>query len=60
MMAVAKNNAITMAIASGGSLGFSTADAANLDGSAIVLSAGSNIADTGSGNPLTEPSGKGA
>lgn len=52
MVAVPKNNAITMAIASSGSIGFPIADAANLDGSTIVLSAGSNIADSGTGNPV--------
>jgi len=52
MVAVPKNNAISMAISSGGSIGFDVADAANIDGNQIVLSAGSNIADTGSGNPV--------
>ncbi|MDP9056871.1 MAG: hypothetical protein M3N34_06010, partial [Pseudomonadota bacterium] len=52
MVAVPKNNAITMAISSGGSIGFDVADAANVDGNQIVLSAGSNIADTGTGNPV--------
>ncbi len=52
MVAVPKNNAISMAIASSGSIGFAVADAAKLDGDQIVLSAGSNIADAGSGNPV--------
>ncbi len=52
MVAVPKNNAVSMAIAAGGSIGFAVADAAKVDGNEIVLSAGSNIADTGSGNPV--------
>jgi len=52
MMAVPKNNAITMAIESSGSIGFDVAGAASLDGNAIVLSAGRNIADSGTGNPI--------
>lgn len=56
LMAVPKNSAITMAIQSGGSLGFAIASAANVSGNAIVLSGGRNIADTGTGNPITGPS----
>ncbi|CDO36499.1 MBG domain-containing protein [Novosphingobium sp. KN65.2] len=52
MVAVPKNNAITMAIESSGSIGFDVAGAASLDGNTIVLSAGHNIADSGSGNPI--------
>lgn len=52
MVAVPKNNAVTMAIQSGGQIGFDIAGAANLDGNAIVLSAGYNIADTGTGSPI--------
>ncbi|WP_176594396.1 MBG domain-containing protein [Sphingobium sp. EM0848] len=52
MVAVPKNNAITMAIESSGSIGFDIAGAASLDGNTIVLSAGHNIADSGTGNPI--------
>ncbi|MEY2926797.1 MAG: hypothetical protein RL367_1274, partial [Pseudomonadota bacterium] len=52
MVAVPKNNAIIMAIESGGAIGFDVAGAANLDGNTIVLSAGHNIADSGSGDPI--------
>jgi len=63
MVAVPKNNAITMAISSGGSIGFDIAGAAQQDGNAVVLSAGSNINDTGTGagNPIVSgPAGSGA
>ena len=53
MVAVPKNNAITMAISSGGTIGFATAGAASMQGNEIVLSAGENIADTGVGNPAS-------
>lgn len=43
MVAVPKNDAITMAIKSGSTLGFSVAGAADVDGNAIVLSAGYDI-----------------
>ena len=56
LMAVPKNSAITMAIQSGGSLGFAIAGAANVSGNAIVLSGGRSITDTGTGNPITGPS----
>jgi hypothetical protein len=52
MVAVPKNNAISMAIQSGGSIGFDIAGAASLVGNTIVLSAGHNIADTGTGDPI--------
>jgi filamentous hemagglutinin family protein len=52
MVAVPKNNAITMAIQSGGQIGFDVAGAADVDGNAIVLSAGHNIQDSGRGNPI--------
>ena len=51
MVAIPKNNALTMAISSGGTLGFATAGAAAMNGNEIVLSAGENVNDTGSGNP---------
>ena len=43
MVAVPKNDAITMAIQSGSSLGFAVAGAADVDGNAIVLSAGFDV-----------------
>jgi hypothetical protein len=45
MVAVPKNDAITLAIKGGSALGFDVAGAANVDGNAIVLSAGYNIAN---------------
>ncbi len=44
MVAVPKNNAITMAITSGGTIGFAAAGAAARDGNAVILSAGDDIA----------------
>lgn len=43
MVAVPKNNAITMAIGGGGSLGFDVAGAANISGNSIILSSGYNV-----------------
>jgi hypothetical protein len=43
MVAVPKNQAITMAIASGSTLGFDVAGAADVDGNVVVLSAGYNV-----------------
>lgn len=43
MVAVPKNNAITIAIASGSQLGFDVAGAADVDGNSIVLSSGYNV-----------------
>jgi filamentous hemagglutinin family protein len=61
MVAVPKNNAISMAIESGGSIGFDVAGAASLVGNTIVLSAGHNIADTGTGDPIVAtPAGIGS
>ncbi|MDE2303207.1 MAG: hypothetical protein KGK11_11685, partial [Sphingomonadales bacterium] len=60
MVAVPKNNAITMAISAGGALGFAIADAANVSGDAIVLSAGGDVADItngGSSNPVVASAG---
>ncbi|MFN3472720.1 MAG: beta strand repeat-containing protein [Blastomonas sp.] len=52
MVAVPKNNAITMAIGSGSRLGFDIAGAANVVGNSIILSAGYDVfgdfVDTGS------------
>jgi hypothetical protein len=53
MVAVPKNDAITMAIASGSSLGFDIAGAADVTGNAIVLSAGQDVF---SGLPTLSPS----
>ncbi|WP_420907039.1 beta strand repeat-containing protein, partial [Tsuneonella rigui] len=43
MVAVPKNQLITLAIGRGSSLGFDVAGAANVDGNAVVLSAGYNV-----------------
>ncbi|NLR38544.1 hypothetical protein [Novosphingobium sp. ERW19] len=43
MVAVPKNDAITMAIGAGSSLGFDIAGAADVNGNTIVLSAGNNV-----------------
>ncbi|MBX9886055.1 MAG: hypothetical protein K2X68_13900 [Novosphingobium sp.] len=43
MAAVSRNEAITMAIKGGAELGFEVAGAANVDGNAVVLSAGSDL-----------------
>jgi filamentous hemagglutinin family protein len=43
MVAVPKNQLITLAIASGASLGFDIAGAADVSGNAVILSAGHNI-----------------
>ena len=45
LVAVPRNDAITMAIKSGSTLGFDVAGAANVDGNAIVLSAGFDVAN---------------
>lgn len=45
MVAVPRNDAITMAIKGGSTLGFDVAGAADVDGNAIVLSAGYNVAN---------------
>ncbi|MEO6580118.1 MAG: hypothetical protein ABIN83_03075, partial [Sphingomicrobium sp.] len=45
MVAVPKNQAMTMVISNGADLGFAIAGAANIDGNAIVLSAGHDIVD---------------
>lgn len=57
MVAVPKNDAIAMSIRSGGTVGFDVAGAANMDGNAIVLSAGYNVSDTASGNPISTQAG---
>lgn len=43
MVAVPKNDALTMAIGAGSSLGFDIAGAADVDGNAIILSAGRDV-----------------
>ena len=45
LVAVPKNAALTMLIASGSSLGFNIAGAANVVGNTVVLSAGYNVSD---------------
>lgn len=59
MVAVPKNDAITMAIGSGSSLGFAIADAADVDGNAVVLSAGFDIVGGVAGNPSSAGGGAG-
>ncbi|MGN3975008.1 hypothetical protein [Tsuneonella sp. SYSU-LHT278] len=56
MVAVPKNDAITMAIGAGSSLGFDIADAADVDGNAVVLSAGYDVL---AGEPSFAPSAGG-
>lgn len=56
MVAVAKNDAITMAIGSGSTLGFDIAGAANVVGNSIVLSAGHDVVG---GNAGADPSAGG-
>lgn len=58
MVAVAKNDAITMALGSGSTLGFDIAGAADVVGNSIVLSAGSDI--SGGGISLSPSPGGGA
>lgn len=55
-VAVPKNDAITMAIGAGSSLGFDIAGAADATGNAIILSAGQDIVG---GNLITTPSAGG-
>lgn len=54
LVAVPKNNAITMFIQGGGHLGFDIAGAADVDGNTVVLSAGHNIVGTAGANPFAE------
>ncbi|ANY21072.1 hypothetical protein A6F68_02578 [Tsuneonella dongtanensis] len=56
MVAVPKNDAISMVIANGSTLGFDIADAADVQGNAIILSAGQDI---GFGNVTQAPSSGG-
>lgn len=51
MVAVAKNDAITMALGSGSTLGFDIAGAADVVGNAIVLSAGRDVIANAIGGP---------
>lgn len=53
MVAIPKNTAITMAIENSGDLGFDVAGAAEVDGNAVILSAGYNVTGDGfSDNPV--------
>lgn len=56
MVAVPKNDAITMAINAGSTLGFDIAGAADVSGNTIILSAGHNV---NGGNPAFAPSAGG-
>ncbi len=54
MVAIPKNNAITMTIENSGNLGFDIAGAADVVGNSIILSTGYNVAgDTFSANPVS-------
>lgn len=53
MVAVPKNDAITMFVEAGGGLGFDIAGAVSVDGSAIVLSAGHNVFSSPFGDPIS-------
>jgi len=57
MVAVPKNNAVTMAISAGGTIGFAPAGAAAMVGNQIVLSAGEDIADSANGVTATPSAG---
>ncbi|WP_283938192.1 hypothetical protein [Sphingomonas brevis] len=46
LVAVAKNDAVTMLVRNGGSIGFDTATSAALEGNVVVLSGGRNIEDS--------------
>lgn len=56
MVAVPKNDAITMALGAGSTLGFDIAGAADVDGNTIILSAGYDVLG---GNPAFGPSNGG-
>ncbi|PZN93572.1 MAG: hypothetical protein DCF31_12135, partial [Alphaproteobacteria bacterium] len=58
LMAMPKNNAVTLLITGSGNLGFDIAGAADVAGNAIILSAGHNITDVSAATPFAEqPSG---
>lgn len=59
MVAVPKNDAITMAIGAGSSLGFDIAGAANAVGNTIVLSAGHDVAGGATGAAPSSGGGSG-
>jgi filamentous hemagglutinin family protein len=63
MVAVPRNDAITLLVSGGSKLGFAIAGAANVDGNSVVLSAGHNIvgtpADPGGIRSLIAPDGSG-
>ncbi|MET0181123.1 MAG: hypothetical protein ABW194_11680, partial [Novosphingobium sp.] len=56
MVAVPKNDAITMAITGGAALGFDVAAAADTDGNAVILSGGYDIVDGDVSAPGVTPS----
>lgn len=60
MVAVPKNDAITMAIGAGSSLGFDIAGAADVSGNTIVLSAGNNIVGGSAQNIAASGGGSGS
>lgn len=59
MVAVPKNDAITMAIGAGSSLGFDIAGAADVSGNTIVLSAGNDVVGGGAQNVSSAGGGSG-
>lgn len=59
LAAIPKNEAITMMIADGASLGFDIAGAANIDGNAIVLSGGRDLTNGAAQDSLSQGAGVG-
>ncbi|MES2902714.1 MAG: hypothetical protein V4696_00870 [Pseudomonadota bacterium] len=59
LVAVPKNQALTMVIGAGADLGFDVAGAANVDGNAIVLSAGYDVVDGVAGTVRSAGGGSG-
>ena len=53
LVAIPKNDAITLFLAPSGNLGFDVAGAADISGNAIVLSAGHNITEASNGTPFS-------
>ncbi|MBC7520728.1 MAG: hypothetical protein H7268_06505, partial [Sandarakinorhabdus sp.] len=54
LVAVPKNDAITLFVGGGTSLGFDIAGAADVVGNTVVLSAGHNVAGTAAGDPFSD------
>ena len=52
LVAVAKNDAVTMLVRNGGSIGFDTATSAAVEDNVVVLSGGRNIVDSQIGNAV--------